>query len=143
MARRKPGPRVDLPKKTVTILLDTHFLIWLVLGSNRLKEFTWLDKYRPWGVSPISLLEAQYLAEVGRIEIENPEFTETLLNDPRFLVDEIPLLSLIRHATPIAWTRDPFDRLLSAHSAARRTPFCTIDQLVLENHSPVVNELSV
>ncbi len=141
MAGGKPRPRAGLSKKTVTLLLDTHFLIWLVLGSSRLKEFPWLDKYRPWSVSPISLLEVQYLAEVGRIEIENPEFTETLLNDPRFLVDEIPLLSLIRHAMPIEWTRDPFDRLLAAHSAARRTPFCTVDQTVLENHSPVVKEL--
>ena len=127
----------------MTILLDTHFLIWLVLGSSRLKDFPWLDKYRPWGVSPISLLEVQYLAEVGRIEIENPEFTETLLNDPRFLVDEVPLLSLIRYAMLVAWTRDPFDRLLSAHSVARRTPFCSVDQLVLENHSPTVKELYV
>ena len=104
---------------------------------------SWLDQYRPWGVSPISLLEAQYLAEVGRIEIENPEFTETLLNDPRFLVDEVPLLSLIRQAMQISWTRDPFDRLLSAHSAARRTPLCSVDRAVLENHSPVVRELLV
>ena len=83
------------------------------------------------------------MAEVGRIEIENPEFTETLLNDPRFLVDEVPLLSLIHHAMQVAWTRDPFDRLLAAHSAARWTPFCTVDQIVLENHSPVVKELSM
>lgn len=125
----------------MTILLDTHFLIWLVLGSSRLKDFPWLDIYRPWGVSPISLLEVQYLSEVGRIEIENPGFTETLLNDPRFIVDEIPLLSLIRHAIPVTWTRDPFDRLLAAHSTARRTPFCTADQLILEKHSMLVNEL--
>lgn len=127
----------------MTLLLDTHFLIWLLLGSSRLKEFPWLDKYRPWGVSPISLLEVQYLAEVGRIEIENPEFTETLLNDPRFLVDEVPLFSLIQHAMRVAWTRDPFDRLLAAHSAARRTPLCSVDQIVLENHSSIVRELSV
>ena len=143
MAGGKPRPRVGLSKKTVTLLLDTHFLIWLILGSSRLQGFPWLDKYRPWGVSPISLLEVQYLAEVGRVEIENPEFTETLLNDPRFLVDEVPLLSLVRHAMPIVWTRDPFDRLLAAHSAARRAPLCSVDQLVLENHSPVVRELSV
>ena len=141
MARARPRPYACLSKKAVTILLDTHFLIWLVLGSSRLKDFPWLDTYRPWGVSPISLLEVQYLSEVGRIEIENPGFIETLLNDPRFIVDEIPLLSLIRHAISVTWTRDPFDRLLSAHSTARRISFCTADQLILEKHSMLVNEL--
>src|SRR5688572_32521466 len=47
---------------TVTVLLDTHFLIWLVLQSKRLSKFTWLDRYRPWGVSPVSFLEIQFLA---------------------------------------------------------------------------------
>lgn len=41
----------------MTLLLDTHFVIWLVLGSSRLSAFPWLGRYRPWGVSPISLLE--------------------------------------------------------------------------------------
>ncbi len=48
----------------MTLLLDTHFLIWLVLGSDRLAEFPWLDRYRPWGVSPVSFLEIQCLAEI-------------------------------------------------------------------------------
>ena len=125
----------------MTVLLDTHFLMWLTLQSRRLAEFPWLDHYRPWGVSPISLLEIQYLAEIGRIEVRNPEFTEQLLNDPRFLVDEVPLLSLVRHALELSWTRDPFDRLLTAHSATRRIPFCTTDRLIRTHHPLIVNEL--
>lgn len=34
----------------VTLLLDTHFLIWLVLGSERLAEFPWIERYRPWAI---------------------------------------------------------------------------------------------
>ena len=37
----------------------------------------------------------------------------------RFLIDEVPLASLVRHAYSLTWTRDPFDRLLAAHSGAR------------------------
>ena len=72
----------------MTTLLDTHFLIWLALGSRRLSEFRWLQRYRPWGISPVSLLEIQYLSEVGRLEVHNPEFTETILGDGRFIVDD-------------------------------------------------------
>jgi len=125
----------------VTVLLDTHFLIWLVLGSQRLSEFRWLNRYQPWGISPVSFLEIQYLAEVGRLEVRNPEFTETVLNDRRFVTDEIPLLSLVRHAFELSWTRDPFDRLLAAHSAARRMPLCTTDRVIRIHHSLLVAEV--
>ena len=49
----------------VNVLLDTHFLLWLVLESNRRTQFPWLHRYRPWGVSPVSFLEIQFLAEGG------------------------------------------------------------------------------
>lgn len=125
----------------MTVLLDTHFVIWLTLQSRRLSEFPWLDRYRPWGVSPISLLEIQYLAEIGRVEVRNPAFTDQLLNDPRFIVDEVPLLSLVRHALELSWTRDPFDRLLTAHSATRRISLCTTDRLIRTHHPLIVDEL--
>ena len=122
-------------------LLDTHFLLWIVLGSDRLQEYDWLERYRPWGVSPVSLLEVQFLGEVGKLAVRNPEFTGAVTADPRFLVDEVPLLALVRHAIPLSWTRDPFDRLLAAHSAARRVPLCSVDQRVRAHHGLLVPEL--
>lgn len=79
------------------LLLDTHFLLWAVLGLPRMDEFPWLDRYLPWGVSP---------------------------------------------TLPLAWTRDPFDRLLAAHSSARRTPLCTLDRRMRSEHRWVVPELA-
>ena len=118
----------------VKSLLDTHFVLWIVTGSNRLKSFVWIDRYRPWGVSPVSLLEIQYLAEIGRVEVQNPQFTDALLEDPRFVIDEIPLVPLMRRAIELTWTRDPFDRLIAAHSSVRRLPLCTTDRNLRENH---------
>ncbi len=124
------------------LLLDTHFLLWVVLDVPRLDEFDWLARYRPWGVSPVSFLEVQYLAELGRLEVRHTEFMEAVGGDPRFAVDEVPLLALIRHALPLDWTRDPFDRLLVAHSSARRTPFCTLDRTIRERHPLLPSELA-
>jgi PIN domain nuclease of toxin-antitoxin system len=121
----------------VTLLLDTHFLLWCVLRSRRLRQFPWLEDYRPWGVSPVSFLEIQFLAETGRLSVRNPDFTEAVMTDPRFDVDEVPLLALIRHALPLGWTRDPFDRLLAAHSLARRVDLCTADE-ILRRHHPLL-----
>ena len=120
--------------RAVTLLLDTHFLIWLVLGSKRLAEFPWLDRYRPWAVSPVSFLEIQFLAEVGRLSVRNPEFTDSVMGDARFTVDDISSATLVRHALRLDWTRDPFDRLLVAHSLARRVPFCTTDRSIRSHH---------
>lgn len=126
----------------MTLLLDTHFLLWAVLGLPRLDEFPWLDRYRPWGVSPVSFLELQFLSEVGRLELDRDAFLRAIGADPRFVVDEVPLVALVTHALPLAWTRDPFDRLLAAHSAARRTPLCTLDRRMRREHRLVVGELA-
>jgi PIN domain nuclease of toxin-antitoxin system len=122
-------------------LLDTHFLLWTVLGVNRLAEFPWLDAYRPWVVSPISFLEIQFLAEVGRLEVQQPEFWQTVSTDSRFLVDEAPFVSLVEKALSLSWTRDPFDRLLAAHSEARRMPLCSLDRRIRAEHRFLVEEL--
>jgi len=115
-------------------ILDTHFVLWIVTGADRLADFPWIERYQPWGVSPVSLLEIQYLAEIGRIEAQNPQFSDTLAKDPRFVLDEIPLVPLIRRAIELTWTRDPFDRLITAHSSVRRLPLCTTDRNIRLHH---------
>lgn len=121
--------------------LDTHFLIWITLNSIRLREFPWLGQYLPWGVSPVSLLELQYLSEIGRLNARQPEFTDVLLQDRRFIVDEIPLLPLMRKAFEFSWTRDPFDRLIAAHSAVREIPLCTVDRNIVLNYPLIPEEI--
>jgi PIN domain nuclease of toxin-antitoxin system len=125
----------------VNVLLDTHFLLWTVLGADRLKDFPWLDDYRPWGISPISFLEIQFLAEVGRLTVRQPEFSQAVSADPRFVIDEVPLVALVDKALPLTWTSDPFDRLLVAHSDARRVPLCSLDRRVQASHRLLVEEL--
>jgi PIN domain nuclease of toxin-antitoxin system len=125
----------------VKALLDTHFLLWIVLDVPRLDEFPWLERYRPWGVSPISLLEVQLLSEVGRLEVRQPEFVDAVSRDPRFVLDDVPFERMIRQALPLAWTRDPFDRILAAHSTARRVPLCTLDRRMRREHALLVEEL--
>ncbi|MCG6954819.1 MAG: hypothetical protein LJF04_02420 [Gemmatimonadetes bacterium] len=123
------------------LLLDTHFLLWTALDAGRLAEFPWLDAYRPWGVSPVSFLEIQFLHEVGRLALLEPGFAQAVASDRRFSVDEVPLVTLVEKALPLSWTRDPFDRLLAAHSEARRVPLCTLDRHVRASHRLLVEEL--
>jgi PIN domain nuclease of toxin-antitoxin system len=123
--------------RIVKALLDTHFVIWIATGAERLAEFSWIDRYRPWGVSPVTLLEIQFLAEIGRIKVQNPEFSDVLAADSRFVIDEVPMVPLIRRAMELTWTRDPFDRLIAAHSSFRRLPLCTTDRVLRSHHAPL------
>ena len=116
------------------VLLDTHFVIWITTGGDRLASFPWLDRYRPWGVSPVTLLEIQFLSEIGRIDLKNPAFTDLLMSDARFVVDEVPMVALMRRAIDLTWSRDPFDRLIAAHSSVRRVPLCTTDRKLRSFH---------
>jgi PIN domain nuclease of toxin-antitoxin system len=127
-------------QEAVKALLDTHFLVWIVTGSRRLSRFPWLDRYLPWGISPISLFEMQLLSEFGKLELK-PAFHDTVRSDPRFELDDPPFAALIERAIPLSWTRDPFDRLLAAHSEARRSPLVSVDEEILENHALIVREL--
>jgi PIN domain nuclease of toxin-antitoxin system len=125
----------------VNCLLDTHFVLWITVDSPRLDAYRWLDDQRPWGVSPVSLLELQFLSEVGRIRLRMRDFLEALSADERFVIDEVPLMALVQNAFSLAWTRDPFDRLICAHSTTRRVPLCTVDRSLLAHHDRVVTHL--
>jgi PIN domain nuclease of toxin-antitoxin system len=119
-------------------ILDTHFLLWVLLDIPRLDGFPRLNDYRPWGVSPVSFLEIQFLAEAGKLEVRSSALVDGIMNDARFVVDEVPLLVLIRNALLVDWTRDPFDRLLVAHSISRRSPLCTLDREIRARHGQVL-----
>jgi len=125
----------------MTCLLDTHFLVWIATNSRRLKNYPWLQEYQPWGVSPMSFLEIQLLSEIGRRRLKNPGFAQAVMTDPRFELDEVPFVALIQKALDLSWTRDPFDRLIAAHSQVRRVPLCSVDSVMLEHYKLLVPEL--
>jgi PIN domain nuclease of toxin-antitoxin system len=116
------------------VLLDTHFLLWLLTGSPRLKKYPWLADRRPWSISPVSLLEIRFLHEIGRLTVDHEALASALAADPRFVIDDVSLSILIDAAMTVDWTRDPFDRLLAAHSQARRLEFCSADRAVQAHH---------
>jgi len=122
-------------------LLDTHYLIWVVTNAKRLKQFPWLQRYAPWRISPVSFMEIQLLAESGRLKLRPTELIETVKSDPRFVLDDVFISVLVHKALELSWTRDPFDRMLAAHSLARQLPLCTADLEIQKSHTLVVPEL--
>lgn len=115
------------------ILLDTHALIWIAQGHRRVREIARLPRLV---ISPATILELQFLQEAGRLRLAAGRSPADLAHDPRWKLDEPPAGDWFAAACEISWTRDPFDRLLTAHARVRRCKLATADQILLDRLSP-------
>lgn len=48
-------------------------------------------------------------------------------------VDDVAASELVEAALGLAWTRDPFDRLIAAHAIVADAPLLTADRTILEH----------
>lgn len=113
------------------ILLDTHALLWLHLGHRNARPLA--DVRGRLFASPASLLELQFLLEAGRIRLKRGADLATVADDDRWAVDDPSATAWFERAREVAWTRDPFDRLLVAHAAHRGWRLATADAKIRAN----------
>lgn len=112
------------------ILLDTNALVWLDQGHRRARPLA--RGRRRLYVSPASLLEIQFLTEAGRARLRAGSSAAELADDERWLLDDPPAAAWFDRALALAWTRDPFDRLLVAHAGLRGWRLATGDRDLIE-----------
>jgi PIN domain nuclease of toxin-antitoxin system len=115
------------------ILLDTHAAIWIAQSHPRRRP---LEKLRRLYLSPISVLEVQFLVEAGRLRLSAGRSAAELAEDDRWRLDEPPAAKWFTRACDFGWTRDPFDRLIVAHAAVRGWRLATADERLLEHLAP-------
>jgi len=98
------------------VYLDTHIVCWLYAG--RIEEFSLLAKEAIVSgilyISPIAELELQYLYEIGKIGETPDTIISTLTQEIGLTVSDLPLSEIVKEARAISWTRDVFDRLITA-----------------------------
>jgi PIN domain nuclease of toxin-antitoxin system len=108
------------------ILLDTNALLWVDANHRRARPL--LRQAAPLRLSPVTLLELQFLAESGRVRVDLAEVAA----DARWTIDEPPALAWMQGAAEESWTRDPFDRLIVAHARLRGWRLATGDDAILQ-----------
>lgn len=123
------GGPVRAPRPTLVILLDTNALIWLEQGHARARRLT--DGGKRLYISPVSLLELQFLLEAGRLRLRSGSVSDLVTRGP-WLLDDPPATAWFNAALDLGWTRDPFDRLLVAHAQLRGWRLATGDAELLE-----------
>lgn len=120
--------------------LDTHVVVWLYEGrveAISTSARTLIERGR-CVVSPMVRLELQYLYEIGRTTLDADTVLTALrqlmeLEASRSSFDEV-----IQAALPLNWTRDVFDRLITAHAMHEGAALVTRDQRIRENFDGAV-----
>lgn len=117
------------------IHLDTHIVIWLYEGiPDRLTKRARSEiEVRSLLVSPMVLLELQYLFEVKRTNEPASAILQELERTVDLKVSTETFHMAAFKATELSWTCDPFDRLIAAHALADNCPLITADEVLLKN----------
>lgn len=86
-------------------------------------------------ISPMVRLELQYLMEIGRLTVGGQAICDDLRHriGLRFAAESFE--EVTHAALALTWTRDPFDRLIAAHSIVAGAPLITRDATILANVS--------
>jgi PIN domain nuclease of toxin-antitoxin system len=126
----------------VILHLDTHIVVWLYAGKRNdfpPRAAAAVDHGR-LVYSPIVGMELAYLEEIGRITASPREILDYLADRIALTPDETPYLVVARAAERLTWTRDPFDRLITAAAAAGEHPLITRDPVIHRHYAGAVWE---
>jgi PIN domain nuclease of toxin-antitoxin system len=122
--------------KFIMVFLDTHIMVWLYQRSlELLSERARLEiETNDIFISPIVKLELEYLYEIERIRDDSQAIIDYLKNKIALKTDDSNFLEIINIAVNEKWTRDPFDRLIVAHSKYKDAYLITKDERVKTNY---------
>lgn len=100
--------------------LDTSVVVWLAKGN--------LERITPAArkvveladllISPVVLMELEYLYEVNRIKLTARDLQLKTANEIDLRVCDLPFSRVAAIALTEKWTRDPFDRVIVSQAKA-------------------------
>jgi len=89
--------------------------------------------------SPMVSFELELLHEIGRIRLGAADVCGYLARELNVVESQERLSEIVRHALPLRFTRDPFDRLIVAHADLLRVPLITLDTTLLAHYPRALN----
>ena len=118
------------------IFLDTHIVVWLyqknldLFSAEALAMIEKGDIY----ISPIVQLELEYLYEIGRLK-KGSAIIPYLAKKLGLKIEQSTFEEVVIMALNEKWTRDPFDRIITAHARKRKASLITRDESIRENYN--------
>lgn len=75
-------------------------------------------------------LELQYLFEINRVSQPGHDVVADLEQRIDLHYSTAVFVDVVAAATRLSWTRDPFDRLISAQAIVENAPLLTADRMI-------------
>jgi PIN domain nuclease of toxin-antitoxin system len=127
-------------RKPLIYLLDTHILVWWLLGIPRLSAaqqaaISTASATDPLRVSDISLWEISMLVSRGRIQLDLPlrEWLERATAPPLVRTHRVtPAIAAEMALQPDSFHRDPADRILVATTRTVGATLVTSDKRIIK-----------
>lgn len=118
------------------IFLDTHIVVWLYAGYvNKLSTaVTEQIENNELFISQVVRLELQYLFEIGRITVTPETLLKNLHQSIGLKFSLMKVEQVFDHAINCSWTRNVFDRLITAEAGALDVLLITKDEKIRANY---------
>jgi PIN domain nuclease of toxin-antitoxin system len=101
----------------MTAYLDTHAAIRLAHGTARIgREAAKLMQRSTLLISPMVIVEAEYLYEIGSVKVPARDVLRKLEYELGVRLCDLPFADVARAALDEKWTRDAFDRMIVAQA---------------------------
>lgn len=118
------------------IFLDTHAVVWLYAGEvdrfpRRARQRLEVERLL---ISPMVLLEIQYLHELSRVSQGPALIVKELEKSLGLTVHTEDFERIMVAALAEAWTRDPFDRIIVTHARLLSAPLLTKDASIRKQY---------
>jgi PIN domain nuclease of toxin-antitoxin system len=124
-------------RRTVMTFLDSHVVTWLYQKELDLMPLRVLKilEDETVTISPIVILELEYLFEIGKIKEHGEPIVDYLSLTLGLQINNFDFHKVIHAAIDERWTRDPFDRIITAHARCYDALLLTKDKTILRNYS--------
>ncbi len=118
--------------------LDTQVVVWLATGKLSRFSSNTRDLLESTGLllSPIVLLELEYLCEARRIKLPARDIQRKLEQEMGARLCELPFATIAAAALDEKWTRDPFDRMIVANAKANSFAWLISADETVREHYP-------
>ena len=123
------------------IYLDTHVVAWLFSGELEKisKKAIDLIEANQLLISPMLVLELEFLHEIGRLAYGHQEIVSSLSDTIDLKVCDISFALVAKESTKFNWTRDPFNRLIVANASCNdKSILLSRDRKIRENYDRAV-----
>lgn len=117
------------------IFLDTHAIVFLYADQTKIPQtvYGYLDENDLY-YSPMAILELDFLYEIGRLHEDPRSLLGNLEKDYSLTIEKSGWQRAAEAAFTLTWTRDPFDRLITAHALIWGAPLLSRDRKIQQNY---------